>query len=183
MFVGDYVLPQYGSGAVMGVPAHDARDFDFAREHGLPIVTVVRPPGGADEPLPAAYEGDGAMTASASFDGQVASDARPRVVEWLAGRGLAARVVRYRLRDWLVSRQRYWGAPIPIIHCERCGAVPVPARDLPVLLPEGVDFVPTGESPRASSPRRCATWATSITASHSGGCSIRGSSSARTARR
>ncbi|MCL6499730.1 MAG: class I tRNA ligase family protein, partial [Firmicutes bacterium] len=138
----------YGTGAIMGVPAHDQRDFEFARKYGLPVPVVIQPPGEPlVEPLAAAYEGPGRMVNSGPFDGTPVPEGIPKVIAWLEETGRGRRAVNYRLRDWLISRQRYWGTPIPIVYCERCGTVPVPYEDLPVLLPEDVDFMPTGESP------------------------------------
>lgn len=148
IWIADYVLMGYGTGAIMGVPAHDQRDFEFARKYGLPVPVVIQPPGEPlVEPLAAAYEGPGRMVNSGSFDGTPVPEGLPKVIAWLEETGRGRRAVNYRLRDWLISRQRYWGTPIPIVYCERCGTVPVPYEDLPVLLPEDVDFMPTGESP------------------------------------
>jgi len=151
LFVADYVLYHYGTGAVMGVPAHDQRDFEFAKERGLPIRVVVKP---TDAPAPdaatmeAAFTDYGVMVNSGQFSGLPSQDGIKRLNSWLAERGLGGTKVTYRLRDWLISRQRYWGAPIPIIHCPKCGVVAVPEEQLPVLLPEGdIDFVPKGRSP------------------------------------
>ncbi|MFN3285701.1 MAG: leucine--tRNA ligase [bacterium] len=148
IWIADYVLMGYGTGAIMGVPAHDQRDFEFARRYGLPVPVVIQPPGEPlAEPLAAAYEGPGRMVNSGPFDGTPVPEGIPKVIAWLEETGRGRRAVNYRLRDWLISRQRYWGTPIPIVYCERCGTVPVPYEDLPVLLPEDVDFMPTGESP------------------------------------
>ena len=147
IWIADYVLMEYGTGAIMAVPAHDGRDFEFATQFRLPIVQVVRR---AEEALP--FESlDGVLTASGPFDGLPAAEGGKRIVAWLAGRGLGTPRVQYRLHDWCISRQRYWGPPIPIIHCERCGPVGVPERDLPVELPLIEDFRPddTGVSPLA----------------------------------
>jgi len=143
IWIADYVLPTYGTGAIMGVPAHDERDFAFARKYGLPIRVVIAPPGGSvPEPheLTAAYTEPGTMVRSGPLSGTPASQAIPRTVAYLEEKGLGRRTVTYRLRDWLISRQRYWGAPIPIVYCDRCGTVAVPEKDLPVLLPE-VPFI------------------------------------------
>jgi len=148
IWIADYVLMGYGTGAIMGVPAHDQRDFEFARKYGLPVPVVIQPPGEPlAEPLQAAYEGPGRMVNSGPFDGTPVPEGIPKVIAWLEETGRGRRAVNYRLRDWLISRQRYWGTPIPIVYCDRCGTVPVPYEDLPVLLPEDVDFMPTGESP------------------------------------
>lgn len=147
IWIADYVLLTYGTGAIMAVPAHDARDFDFARRYGLPIPVVVAPPGWQGEALAEAYEGDGTLVASGPYTGLPNRTAWQRIAEDLEARGIGRRTVQYRLRDWLISRQRYWGTPIPVVYCERCGIVPVPDEDLPVLLPMDAEFTPTGESP------------------------------------
>lgn len=149
IWVGNYVLMEYGTGAVMGVPAHDQRDFEFARRYGIRIVPVISPDGGpvAAEAMEAAYEEPGIMINSGPFDGTPSEEGKARVVRWLEERGAGRPKVQYRLRDWLISRQRYWGAPIPLVYCDRCGIVPVPKEDLPVLLPRQVDFRPGGLSP------------------------------------
>ena len=150
MFVADYVLMDYGTGAVMAVPAHDERDYAFARAFELPIERVIE---GVDEEaedpdadgLP--YSGDGPMVHSGRFDGMNNRKAHDEIVEWLSAEGRGESAVNYRLRDWLVSRQRYWGAPIPIVHCPDCGMVPVPDDQLPVELPDISDYAPKGKSP------------------------------------
>ncbi len=149
IFVADYVLPWYGTGAVMGVPAHDQRDFEFAQRYGLPIKVVVAPPGWQGEALEAAHEGPGTLVDSGPFTGLDSERAKEAICDYVEERGWGRRRVTYRLRDWLISRQRYWGTPIPIIYCPQCGMVPVPEDQLPVTLPEDVDFRPTGESPLA----------------------------------
>ena len=152
VWIADYVLTEYGTGAIMAVPAHDQRDFDFARAFRLPIRRVVAGSGaGADTPMKEAWEGPGVMVNSGEFDGLKVAEAKRRIVDWLAGRLLADWRVNYRLRDWCISRQRYWGPPIPIVHCERCGPVAVPEDQLPVVLPRVEDFKPddTGVSPLA----------------------------------
>ncbi len=150
VWIADYVLMGYGTGAVMGVPAHDQRDFEFARQFGLPIVEVVRAED--DEPTDtatwdAAKTAKGVMVNSGPFDGTPGDRSVAAVVAWAEEHGVGKASVSYRLRDWLVSRQRYWGTPIPIVYCPEHGAVPVPEDQLPVLLPDGVEFKPTGESP------------------------------------
>jgi len=155
IWISDYVLMGYGTGAIMAVPAHDERDFQFATLFELPIVEVIAPPSGAQGTLKEAYIGDGLMVNSGRFDGLAApGEAFAAVVDWLGERGLARRKVNFKLRDWLISRQRYWGAPIPIVHCDACGPVPVPADQLPVVLPDLEDVHPTddGQSPLARSP-------------------------------
>ncbi len=157
IWVADYVLMGYGTGAIMAVPGHDERDFEFARQFDLPIVRVVAGPGsGPDTPLAEAYVGDGVMVNSGPFDGMPWPEAKARITERLASQGLGASEVNFRIRDWCISRQRYWGPPIPIIHCDRCGPVGVPEEDLPVMLPRVDDFKPddTGVSPLA----RVASW-------------------------
>jgi leucyl-tRNA synthetase len=152
VWIADYVLMDYGTGAIMAVPGHDERDFEFATEFGLPIPRVVAGPGDdASTPLEEAYVGEGTLVNSGSFDGMAKKEAVRAVTEWLAERGLGELRVNFRLHDWCISRQRYWGPPIPIIHCETCGAVPVPEEDLPVVLPRVEDFKPddTGISPLA----------------------------------
>ncbi|MFN2544191.1 MAG: leucine--tRNA ligase [Actinomycetota bacterium] len=151
-FVAPYVLMEYGTGAVMGVPGHDQRDFEFAREQSLPVRVVISPGGTDLDPstMTEAYPHDGVMVNSGPFDGTPSMDSVERVTVWLEERGLGRHAVSFRLRDWLISRQRYWGCPIPIIHCPSCGEVPVPEADLPVLLPDEVDFTPRGEPPLAT---------------------------------
>ncbi|MDP9233047.1 MAG: leucine--tRNA ligase, partial [Actinomycetota bacterium] len=153
IWVGDYVLMDYGTGAIMAVPAHDQRDLDFARQHGLPVRVVISPPGRELDPMTMtdAWPHEGVMVNSGDFDGTPASESVDAVIAWLEEQGLGRRAKNFRLRDWLISRQRYWGTPIPIIHCERCGEVLVPDDQLPVELPDVVDFKPTGErSPLAT---------------------------------
>jgi leucyl-tRNA synthetase len=153
VWIADYVLMEYGTGAIMAVPGHDERDFEFARQFDLPIVRVVAGPDeDADTPLEEAYAGEGVLVNSGDFDGmQAKPDGVRAVTGWLAERGLGDFQVNYRLHDWCISRQRYWGPPIPIVHCEACGAVPVPEADLPVVLPRVEDFAPddSGISPLA----------------------------------
>ncbi|MEA2186115.1 MAG: leucyl-tRNA synthetase [Solirubrobacteraceae bacterium] len=146
IYVADYVLMEYGTGAIMAVPAHDERDYAFAQAYGLPIRRVIE---GPDDELP--YSGDGPLVNSApEFDGLHNRKALEAIVRWLEREGNGHSSVNYRLRDWLISRQRYWGAPIPIIHCPACGAVAVPDEDLPVLLPDVEDYKPRGRSPLAT---------------------------------
>jgi leucyl-tRNA synthetase len=154
-FVAPYVLMEYGTGAVMGVPGHDQRDFEFAREYSLEVRVVIQPEGDLLDPdvMTQAYEGEGKMVRSGQFDGTPTPDGIHNVIRWLEEQGKGREAVSYRIRDWLISRQRYWGAPIPIIHCPDHGEVPVPEQDLPVPLPLDVDFSPTGESPLAKSER------------------------------
>ena len=150
-FVAPYVLMEYGTGAVGGVPAHDQRDFEFAREHGVPIRIVIQPEGVELDPeaMEEASTGEGVMVNSGPFDGTPSAEGIRRVTAWVEEQGLGGPAVSYRLRDWLISRQRYWGPPVPIIHCPSCGLVPVPDDQLPVELPYDVDFQPGGESPLA----------------------------------
>ena len=147
VWVGDYVLATYGTGAVMAVPAHDERDYAFATKFNLPIDQVITSKKGEEVELP--YCEYGVLVNSGEFDGLTTEQAKEAIVEKLAKDGLGSAKVNYRLRDWLVSRQRYWGAPIPVIYCEDCGAVPVPEKDLPVELPYNVEFAPDGKSPLA----------------------------------
>jgi len=152
VWVADYVLMEYGTGAIMAVPGHDERDFDFARTHDLPVRRVVAgPDADPDAPVEEAYVGDGVLVHSGPFDGLGVEEGKRRITAWLEERALAEPRVNYRLHDWCISRQRYWGPPIPIVHCEACGAVPVPEEELPVLLPRVEEFRPddTGVSPLA----------------------------------
>jgi leucyl-tRNA synthetase len=159
MFVADYVLMEYGTGAIMAVPAHDTRDYEFARAFDLPIRRVIEgsDPETArdDDGLP--HPGDGTMTGSGRFDGKHNREAYEEIVAWLGEEGRGEAAVNYRLRDWLVSRQRYWGAPIPVLYCEECGIVPVPEDQLPVELPEIEDYAPQGRSPLAAAEEWVAT--------------------------
>ncbi len=150
IWIADYVLATYGTGAVMAVPGHDTRDYAFAERYCLPIPRVVRSASPeTDDSLP--FTEYGILVNSGQFDGLTSEEGKVRIVEYLAATGKGQFRTNYRLRDWLVSRQRYWGAPIPIIHCEHCGTVPVPEADLPVLLPYNVEFTPDGKSPLAKS--------------------------------
>ncbi|MFL5981278.1 MAG: leucine--tRNA ligase [Gaiellaceae bacterium] len=148
IWVADYVLMEYGSGAIMAVPAHDDRDFEFAQKYDLPVQQVVAPADGGDVELPYVAKSDeAALVNSAQFSGVPAPEGEQRIVEWLGEHGKGRAAVSYRLRDWLLSRQRYWGCPIPVVHCGRCGIVPVPEDELPVLLPDIDDYAPKGKSP------------------------------------
>ncbi|MET0559961.1 MAG: leucine--tRNA ligase [Solirubrobacterales bacterium] len=165
MFVADYVLMEYGTGAIMAVPAHDSRDYEFARAFELPIRRVIEgeDPEAARDDGGLPYPGDGPMAASGRFDGQHNRAAYSEIVAWLESEGRGEPAVNYRLRDWLVSRQRYWGAPIPVVYCEACGEegapaiVPVPADQLPIELPEIEDYSPQGKSPLAAAEDWVAT--------------------------
>ena len=152
VFIGDYVLMTYGTGAVMGVPAHDARDFVFAKKYGLPVRIVIAPLSWDGSELSEAYLGDGFMTNSARYEGMTNQEGTEAIADDIEKRHWGRRAVSYRLRDWLISRQRYWGTPIPVVYCDECGIVPVPEEELPVLLPPDADFKPTGQSPLASNP-------------------------------
>lgn len=148
IWIADYVLYEYGTGAVMGVPAHDVRDFKFAKEQNLPIKVVIIPENGEQE-TSQAYTEPGIMINSGDFDGIASGEGKSAIVEYAEKQNFGKARVQYRLRDWLISRQRYWGAPIPVIHCPNCGTVPVPDEDLPVQLPEDVEFSGRGGSPLA----------------------------------
>jgi len=149
LWVANYVLMEYGTGAVMGVPAHDQRDFMFAKKYKLPIKVVIQPEGKGLNPdtMKDAYVDNGIQVNSEIFDGISNTEAMRKITEYLEFKGIGTKTVTYRLRDWLISRQRYWGAPIPIIYCEKCGTLPVPELQLPVVLPEKVEFKPHGMSP------------------------------------
>src|SRR5690348_13492159 len=159
MFVADYVLMEYGTGAIMAVPGHDERDYDFAQKFDLPVKRVIEgeDPEFARNGRGLPYPGDGQMTNSGRFDGQHNREAYDEIVAWLNSEGRGRPAVNYRLRDWLVSRQRYWGAPIPVVYCDECGVVPVPAEQLPVELPEIEDYAPQGKSPLAAAEDWVAT--------------------------
>ncbi|MCO5215174.1 MAG: leucine--tRNA ligase [Thermomicrobiales bacterium] len=150
IWIADYVLMTYGTGAIMAVPSGDTRDFEFARQFDLPIIPTVQP---EDQPLldgatmTEAYHGDGIVVNSGPFDGLRQSEALPKMIEWLGEQGRGTAEISWRLRDWLISRQRYWGTPIPIVYCDTCGMVPVPEDQLPVVLPLDAEFKPTGQSP------------------------------------
>jgi leucyl-tRNA synthetase len=167
IWIADYVLMTYGTGAIMAVPAHDDRDFAFARKYGLKIIPVIQPEGVElnGDTMEAAHEHEGVMINSGAFNGTVATNdkgmqnpAIKAVTEWLEQKGVGKRDVNYRLRDWLISRQRYWGAPIPMVYCQKHGWNPVPEDQLPVLLPEDVQWRPTGESPLKLHP----TWKNTV---------------------
>ena len=149
LFVADYVLMGYGTGAIMAVPAEDERDWAFAKQHGLPIVRTVQPPEGWDEGGGEAYTGTGEKINSDFMNGLDIDTAKARSIDWLEERGVGQRKVNFRLRDWLVSRQRFWGCPIPAIYCPDHGVVPVPEDQLPIVAPDDVEFLPTGQSPLA----------------------------------
>lgn len=153
LWIADYVLASYGTGVVMGVPAHDQRDFLFAKKYGVPIKVVIKPSGREvphESTMNEAFVEKGEMFNSGPFNGRVGVDGIDAVIEYVESRNIGARKVNFKLRDWLISRQRYWGTPIPIIHCPSCGEVPVSFDDLPVELPiQGVDYIPKGRSPLA----------------------------------
>jgi leucyl-tRNA synthetase len=144
LYLADYVLGSYGTGAIMAVPGEDQRDFDFAVVYELPVIKTTERPEGWTEPI---YTGPGRKINSGFFDGMQVDEAKAAGIAWLEERGLGNAKVNYRLRDWLISRQRYWGCPIPIVYCAEHGAQPVAEEDLPVLLPDDVEFLPSGESP------------------------------------
>ncbi len=154
IYLANFVLLEYGTGAVMAVPAHDQRDFEFARMYDLPIIVVIQPEGEKLDPgtMEEAYVGAGRLVNSGPFDGLDNREALEKIAGYLAEQGKGKKTVTYRLRDWGISRQRYWGTPIPIIYCDHCGVVPVPARDLPVVLPEKVNLSGAGGSPLAAMP-------------------------------
>jgi leucyl-tRNA synthetase len=149
VLITNYVLYEYGTGAVMGVPAHDERDFEFAKKYGLNIRTVIDDPNHPGAELAEAYVGEGPMVNSAQFNGLPNAEGMTQIARYMEEHEIGKRTVNYRIRDWLISRQRYWGAPIPIVYCEKCGEQPVPEKDLPVLLPENVKFTAEGPSPLA----------------------------------
>ena len=149
IFVANFVLMEYGTGAVMAVPTHDQRDFEFAKKYGLRLIVVVQPEGETldDQTMTEAYEGEGFLVNSGQFNGMDSVKGREAIAQHLEEKGMGGKRITYRLRDWGISRQRYWGAPIPIIYCEKCGTVPVPEKDLPVVLPSNVEVTGMGESP------------------------------------
>jgi len=154
IYIGNFVLMEYGTGAIMAVPAHDQRDFEFAKEYGLPVIVTIAPEGKTLDPreMTGAYEGDGAMINSEHFNGRNNREAIPAIIDYLEQKGFGKRTVNYRLKDWGISRQRYWGAPIPVVYCDRCGVVPVPYEDLPVRLPLDLEVTMIGRSPLAEYP-------------------------------
>ena len=159
IWIADYVLMEYGTGAIMGVPAHDERDFEFATRFGIPVRQVVAPAGGEppEEGAYVAHTDDEVLVNSGEFTGLSAPEGKQKIVEWLESKQLGHAAVGYRLRDWLLSRQRYWGCPIPVVYCPDCGLVPVPDEELPVLLPEVEEYLPKGRSPLAAAEDWVAT--------------------------
>jgi leucyl-tRNA synthetase len=151
IYTANFVLMEYGTGAIMAVPTHDQRDFEFAKKYGIPMIVVIQPPGETLTPatMTEAYTNDGIMVNSAPFDGMENRKAMEAIADYLEEKGIGKRAVNYRLRDWGISRQRYWGAPIPIIYCDRCGIQTVPEKDLPVVLPLDVNPKASGGSPLA----------------------------------
>lgn len=154
IYIANFVLMDYGTGAVMAVPSHDERDFKFAKKYNLPIVVVIQPEGKTLKPeeMEEAYTGQGYLVNSGEFNGLFNEEAKEKIADFLEKKGIGKRKINYRLRDWGISRQRYWGAPIPIIYCDKCGKVPVPEEDLPVVLPENVNITGKGGSPLADVP-------------------------------
>lgn len=154
LWTGDYVLIEYGTGAVMGVPAHDIRDFGFAKKYNLPVIEVIKnPENSSTRELTEAYVDPGIMINSGEFDGLTNEIGKEKISEWAEKNNAGNKKVQYRLKDWLISRQRYWGAPIPMVYCKECGIIPVPDEQLPVLLPEDVDFKVQGRSPISTSEK------------------------------
>ncbi|MBW2094650.1 MAG: leucine--tRNA ligase [Deltaproteobacteria bacterium] len=149
IYVANFVLAEYGTGAIMAVPTHDQRDFEFAKKYNLPLRVVIRPPEQDlhEDEMTEAYVEEGILVNSGPFNGRRNLEALDEIAEYLESKGLGYKTVNYRLRDWGISRQRYWGAPIPIVYCDRCGVVPVPEEDLPVVLPLDLDMRPNGGSP------------------------------------
>jgi len=148
VWIANYILSEYGTGAIMCVPAHDTRDFDFARKYDLPVIEVIHDPSLPQTvELNEAFTGEGILVNSGKFNGLGAAEAKEAIADAMQEKDVGKRRVNYKLRDWLISRQRYWGAPIPVIYCEKCGEVAVPEKDLPVMLPENIEFLPTGQSP------------------------------------
>ncbi|HZJ84580.1 MAG TPA: leucine--tRNA ligase [Syntrophomonadaceae bacterium] len=149
IWIANYVLMDYGTGAIMAVPAHDERDLEFAQKYNLPVKIVIQAGEACEKEsdITEAYDGDGIMVNSADFNGLTVEEGKKAVIKYMEDENIGTATINYRLRDWLISRQRYWGAPIPIVYCDKCGTVPVPYEDLPVILPEDVAFKPSGESP------------------------------------
>ena len=155
IWIANYILIDYGTGAIMGVPAHDQRDFDFCRKYGIPIIPVINPSDGTKldgATMPHAFEEDGISCNSGQFDGMKTQDAITAMIDWGEREGICKREVNFKLRDWLISRQRYWGTPIPFVYCDKCGVVPVPEEQLPVKLPEDVEVKEVGHSPLLDLP-------------------------------
>ena len=152
LYLGNYVLADYGTGVVMAVPAHDQRDFEFSKKYNLPVKVVIQPEGEElnAESMTEAYEDVGYLVNSGQFDGIKSDEAIDRIIDYIEEKSFGERKVNFKLRDWLISRQRYWGAPIPVVYCDDCGIVPVPEEDLPVVLPVDVKFKGAGESPLAT---------------------------------
>jgi len=155
IFIANFVLYEYGTGAIMCVPTHDQRDFEYAKKYGLPLRVVIMPKDRIlrEEEMTEAYEGDGYLVNSGEFNGLYNRDAIEKIADYLDKKGLGKKTIRYKLRDWGISRQRYWGAPIPIIYCDQCGVVPVPEKDLPVVLPVDLEMRPDGKSPLPFEPK------------------------------
>ncbi|GKT34537.1 Leucine-tRNA ligase like protein, partial [Aduncisulcus paluster] len=153
IYIANYVMMDYGTGAIMAVPAHDERDFEFATKYDIEIIPVIRPEDDSIDinNLKEAYTGSGLMMNSGEFDGLEVQEGQEKIVDWMDSKGIGNKTINYRLRDWLISRQRYWGTPIPIIECPDCGYVPVPDSELPVVLPKDVEFTGEGESPLTTS--------------------------------
>ncbi len=149
IWICNYVLTEYGTGAIMCVPAHDKRDWEFAKKYNIPIKTVIARPGRENEVKDAVFEEEGILVNSGNFSGLLSGEAKNKIAEYMEKNNIGKRKTNYRLRDWLISRQRYWGVPIPVVYCSKCGIVPVKEEDLPVLLPENVEFRPVGQSPLA----------------------------------
>ena len=153
IWIANYVLSDYGTGAIMAVPAHDERDYEFARKYNIPIREVISPAGKISQEINEVFTGYGKMVNSGQFDGMDSEEGKKSIIKYITEKNIGSAEINYKLKNWLISRQRYWGAPIPIIYCEKCGMVPVPEKDLPVILPEDVDFKPTGLSPLSYSEK------------------------------
>jgi leucyl-tRNA synthetase len=149
VWIANYVLSDYGTGAIMAVPAHDERDFDFASKYNIEIREVISVSGQASDEIKDVYTGEGVMVNSGNYTGLKSGEGKNKIIDFLIKNNIGSAEINYKLKDWLISRQRYWGAPIPVVYCEKCGIVPVPEKDLPVILPYNVDFKPTGLSPLA----------------------------------